>query len=31
MEAIEILTKAKVEGWPDEYVVERVLAGEAAP
>ncbi|MGH9573033.1 MAG: RNA polymerase sigma factor [Candidatus Acidiferrales bacterium] len=30
MEALEILTRAKVEGWPDEYVVERVLAGETA-
>lgn len=30
MEALEILTKAKVEGWTDEYVVERVLAGETA-
>lgn len=30
MEALEILNKAKVEGWADEYVVERVLAGETA-
>jgi len=30
METLEILTRAKVEGWSDEYVVDRVLAGETA-
>lgn len=30
METVEILNKAKVEGWTDEHVVERVLAGETA-
>jgi len=30
METVEILNKAKVEGWTDAHVVERVLAGETA-
>jgi RNA polymerase sigma-70 factor (ECF subfamily) len=30
MEATEILDKARSEGWTDEEVVDRVLAGETA-
>lgn len=29
MEAIAVLEKARIEEWPDEQVVQRVLAGEA--